>query len=457
MNVRWRGKFFDTGSIFIMTLVFVMMFLVIFVGLSGLVGLQFRQSSLQSFDEQAFQVAESGLNYARWRLAHDSGNFSPETQEVGDPSGGTLGSYSIVFEAPQAGSTITLITSTGTTAATPTREVTLKARYGIPSLARYSSITHGDVWYGGQIKGPVHANGGIRMDGTSDSTVTSAKETYVCQSYHGCSNETKPGVWGSGVIQALWSYPAPPVDYNAITLDLLDMKTAAQANGTYYGPSGSFGYNIVFNDNNTYTVYRVTNKTGNIWSWTSETGWEFTSHDVGSQTSLGTNNVPSNGIIYFEDDVWVSGDIRDRVTIASGRFPDSPSTNTDVIINGNITYGGVKDGTRVFGAVAQRHVLIPYSGAPNNLTLDGAYIAQKGRFGRRYYYTGSHILKNTLLRYGMIASNLVPVTAWVNGSGNVTSGYQSGSAEYDPNLLYGPPPYFPTDGQYEFISWEQID
>ncbi len=51
--------------------------------------------------------------------------------------------------------------------------------------------------------------------------------------------------------------------------------------------------------------------------------------------------------------------------------------------------------------------------------MDGAYIAQKGRFGRRYYLSGSHVIKSRLERYGMIASNLVPVTAWMDGGGVV--------------------------------------
>jgi hypothetical protein len=82
-------------------------------------------------------------------------------------------------------------------------------------------------------------------------------------------------------------------------------------------------------------------------------------------------------------------------------------------------------------------------------------VAQHGRFGRRYYSTGAYITRNTINQYGMMASNLVPVTTWVNGSGGVISGYRNGTSSYDSNLLYGPPPFFPTTGQYQFLSWEQ--
>ncbi|MCH8748891.1 hypothetical protein IH781_04060 [Patescibacteria group bacterium] len=120
----------------------------------------------------------------------------------------------------------------------------------------------------------------------------------------------------------------------------------------------------------------------------------------------------------------------------------------------------MKDGTRVLAAIAQRHILIPWSGAPNDLALDGAFVAQKGSFHRRFYPNGfgseDHYLKTSLSVYGMIASNGVPATSWVDGGGNVTSGYQSSSSEYDANMLYGPPPYFPSSDEYEFISWEEV-
>ena len=56
------------GGVLIMTLVFVSMFVVIFSGLTGMVSRTYHETVLQAHDELAFQVAESGLNYARWRL-----------------------------------------------------------------------------------------------------------------------------------------------------------------------------------------------------------------------------------------------------------------------------------------------------------------------------------------------------------------------------------------------------
>lgn len=432
------------------------MIAVMFVSLGGVTNLQYQQGGIAAQDETAFQIAEAGLNFARWRLAHNGVDVSPVQQQVYDQQQGLLGTYSLTFVAPQVGSTIIRITSVGHTTNSPTRNVTLEATYGKPSFAKYATLLNDNVWFGEVISGAVHSNGGIRMDGQSDNTMTSAKATYTCDSTQGCNGSiTKPGVWGVGGNSALWKYPVPAVDYAGLTANLLSMKTAAQSAGTYFGSSGGYGYHIVFNSNGTYSLYKVTAKKSNISSYFPDTGFQSSSYDINTETLITSATVPSEGILFFEDTVWVEGTVTGRVTLASGKFPENPSTYTDIILNGNVTYNGVKDGTRSFGAISQGNVLIPYYAAQNNLTLNGAFVAQHGRFGRRYYYTGSFILRSTLDMYGMMASNLVPVTTWVDGSGSVISGYQGGTTSYDPNLLYAPPPFFPTTGEYQFLSWKQ--
>lgn len=443
----------QSGGILIMSVVFLAMFTLMFASLSSVTSLQYQQGGLAAQDETAFQIAEAGLNFARWRLAHEPTNFSSVTQDVNDQEAGLLGSYTLTFDAPDTGSTVVGITSVGHTASAPVRDVTLEATYGIPSLAQFVMLTNSDVWYKSDIHGKVHSNGGIRMDGTSDSVMTSAKETYTCQDFHGCHNQTKPGIWGTGSDSALWQFPVPAVDYGGLTIDLLSMKSASENAGTYLPPSGAQGYHIVFNADNTYSVYRVDTKTPVMRSYFEDTGWAWMSHDIATETLLSTAAVPENGIIYVEDTLWIQGDIRSRVAVATGRFPDTPSTNSDLIINGNVSYGGVIDGTRVLGAVAQGNVLIPYSAAPDVLQMDGAYIAQHGRFGRRYYTSGIYKIRTSITRFGMVGSNLTPVTAWSDGNGIIQSGYEQSSATYDPNLLYSPPPFFPTSGEYQFLSW----
>lgn len=443
----------QSGEVLIMIVVLLGMFTLMFASLSNVTSLQYQQGGLAAQDETAFQIAEAGLNFARWRLAHDPKNFSTVTREVSDQLGGVLGSYVLTFTAPSTGSTIVSISSVGHTVNAPVRDVTLEATYGIPSLSQFAILTNSDAWYKSQIHGKVHSNGGIRMDGVSDSVMTSAKETYTCHDFHGCHNQSKPGIWGSGSDSSLWQFPVPAVDYGGLTIDLLTMKEASSDAGTYLAPSGAQGYHIVFNANDTYSVYRVDTKTPVVRSYFEDNRWEWMSHDIATETFLSTASVPEGGIIYADDTLWIQGDIRSRVTVAAGRFPDTPSTNMDIIINGNISYGGVVDGSRMLGAVAQGNILIPYSAAPDVLQMDGAYIAQHGRFGRRYYPSGAYKKRASITRFGMVGSNLTPVTAWSDGNGVVLSGYAQSTATYDPNLLFAPPPFFPTSGEYQFLSW----
>lgn len=51
-----------------MTLVVLGMFLIMMVATAGLISRQFRQIAVQEQEEQAFQIAEAGVNYAVWLM-----------------------------------------------------------------------------------------------------------------------------------------------------------------------------------------------------------------------------------------------------------------------------------------------------------------------------------------------------------------------------------------------------
>src|SRR3989338_9103372 len=114
----------------------------------------------------------------------------------------------IQVRPPQSGSTIVTIRSTGWTLTYPNLKRIVEIQYGIPSLTKFAFLTNNNVWFGQgeEVKGPLHSNGGERMEGEADSLVTSALETYICGLEHDCNNEVKPGVWGTGEIQELWKF-----------------------------------------------------------------------------------------------------------------------------------------------------------------------------------------------------------------------------------------------------------
>ncbi len=87
--------------------------------------------------EQAFQIAESGIQFYRWYLAHQvegktaqqianfwNGNpygvATPYEVEYKDPGGGPVGKYRLEVTRPQNGSTVVLVKATAWTYKYPT-------------------------------------------------------------------------------------------------------------------------------------------------------------------------------------------------------------------------------------------------------------------------------------------------------------------------------------------------
>lgn len=452
------------GAILTLVLVFGSIFVLIFSGLVGYVFTQYRQSVQKAAQAEAFEIAEAGINYGRWHLAHAPNDYEfSGTYDYRDPEGGLIGQYAIEVTPSAECSTNSAIKSTGWTVGYPNVRRAITISYGRPSLAQYAFLTNTDAWFGEEeeLRGPFHSNGGVRMDGIQNALSTSAKETYTCQPMHGCSPaETKPGIWGSGAggEQGLWEFPVPAIDFNAITLDLANLKTQAQNGGYYFGPSGAFGYRVEFKNNGTFNLYKVTKLRPSVWGKGTDGVWYLESNDIdtGNSTTL-LGNYPLNAdgcnvknLIFIEDSkVWVDGVLKKKATLAAARFPDNPATNATIIINGNVSRADPTD--TMLALIAQKNILVPrYS--PGVLEIQAVMVAQKGAV-QRYYYS-NNVLNRISVR-GSIITNNVWTWSWVNGAGDTISGYRNTESYYEPALIYNPPPYFPVSGDLRFISWEE--
>lgn len=454
----------QSGTILILITVFTGIFLVIISGLLKVVYYQYRLNEQHVAKVQALHIAEAGVNYYRWHLAHDPEDFTDNTGAPGpyvhaynDPTTGLVGTFSLEIDEPDIGSTVVTIRSTGWVNKYPNLKKTIEARRGKQSLAHYSFLTNTDIWLGDNegVSGEMHANGGIRMDGTNDSLVTSAKETYICTPSHGCSNEEKPGVWGDGPNNDLWQFPVPEIDFNTITLDLANMKQEAIAHGHYFD-SRNYGYHVIFQNNGTYDLYYITRLYSALRQIDDDdfSGWEYKREKIRNETYLGNYTLPNNGIIFIEDNIWVEGTVNGKVTLVSANFPDTPNSNTSIFINDNIRYLA-RDGNHSLGLIAQKNIQVPRH-APSTLYIDAAMLAQKGRAYRAVYYYGSQRLVTDYIEvYGSVITNKIWTWTWVSGS-TVIDGYQNTLSIYDSRLTFQPPPYFPTSGDHQFISWEEL-
>ena len=428
----------------------------------------------------AFAIAESGIEYYRWHLAHDPDDFQDGTGEEGpyihsynDKNGEKIGEFELGITAPATGSSIVTIRSTGKIEDVSSIEKIIEVKMAPASLARFAVISNSDVRFGEgtEVYGQLHSNGGIRFDGLAYNIVSSAKEDYNDPDHSG-SNEfgvhthispvdpnppTSTPV-RTDVFVAGRRFPVPAIDFGSLTQDLAALKTAATSSAGYYkGGSSKYGWEIVLKTNDKFDLYKVTKLKNESYSCRKDMqsyqpGWGKWSIQ---QTSLESSDVdyPENGIIFIEDDLWVRGELDGaRLTIATGRFPDNPSTWANIIINENIDYNNF-DGSDSLALFAQNNILVGFDSA-DDLEFDAAVIAQQGFVGRYYYrqQCGANYSRNSVDTFGMIASNKRYGFAYTDGSG-----YQYRTITYDGNMLYMPPPNFPTTGsQYEIISWEEV-
>ena len=463
----------QAGYFVVLVLVFGAIFLTLISSLVGFIFVEQRVGLAKENREKALQIAEAGLDYYKWFLAHfpndttdGTGTVGPYVHQYDDPEGGAIGSFSLdVTGNEQCGVLSSVdIASTGTSDADPSFKRTVSGRYARPSVAEYAYILNSNVWAGSDrvILGPYHSNGGIRMDGTNNSLVTSAIQNWSCTSSFGCSpTETVEGVFGDVTGSALWQFPVASVDFVGITTDLVAIKDLAQSFGLYFEPTAR-GKRIVFLPDGTIDAY-IVNAVGSVWGYDSTDGWNRDYHIITNDTFIGNFPVPSDcRLIFVESDVWLEGTIRDSVTIASANLIQ-PNVDTTIILNGDITYVS-SDGSSGLTAIAEEDVLIPLL-SPSDMLLNGVFIAQNGHFGRNHYTTSgsykvpsdytSYVIQDSLSITGTIVSNGRVGTKWTSGE-SVVSGYLNRVNAYDRNLVSTPPPLTPyISSEYKFIEWRE--
>lgn len=439
--------------------------------------------------------------------------YGPYTHDYYDTSGRKTGTYTLWIKPQSNGSTIATVRVIGkaqSTSGSSTR--TVEVKIGAPSYASYGLLADNEVWFGSteSASGPIHSNKGIRLDGASDSDATSARSTYVPSASLGGNGSTAyPGVWCSALVTAPvncntrskvdWRYPVPAIDFNQITGDLCTIKKkafesspstaslATQTNaciqvpttqtpgylprtsttGTY---SVSRGYLVTLNNNDTYDLERVTAVNDRLTPYTSA----LTRTAVASGVAI-----PSNRVIFAEDNIWLrtSTNYNNRVTIASGRLAQS-TVSTHITLAGNVLYQD-KDGTDVIGLVSEGSFYIAPYAIPTtssfNAEFDVAVIAQNGDA----VYTGSTYnsastvctrgwsgANQKMLFYGSVATRGLWTWTWVRsspcgdmvsiGGGKYVSGVHNNTTQYDYNLLYSPPPFFPTTSTYNILEWREV-
>ncbi len=457
--------------------------------------------------EQAFQIAEAGVDYYQWHLAQNPTDYKDGTTTPGpyihqfyDRNGNLLGNYSLTITPPITGSTIVTINSVGTLASTSISR-TVQEKLAIPSLARFAVIANDNMNFGAgtTVFGPIQSNFGVHFDGLAENLVSSALSTYTdpdtgqnefgvytdnpCTGYPSGDPQPPAAVPSCpGTFAAGRQFPVPAFDFAGLTVGLTQLQTLAQTGGKEWTASNSQGYHIVFEVNagiTSYFMYKVTalqpvpSNCGNDPTAQSETQWGtwtiknlVGSNQAGASETMvnGTNAdhswpIPGNGVIFVDDNVWVDGQINNaRVTVAAGIIGSSnPNNYSNITINTNLLYTNFT-GTDVIGLIAQGNINAGMV-SDDTYNIDAALVAENGRVGRFYYNSSCSVsgtnysARSSLTLLGMIATDVRYGFAFSDNTG-----YATRNINFDANLLYGPPPSFPqATNQYQVISWQQIN
>lgn len=462
-------QFEKKGYLLVLILVFGAVFFTMASAFMGFIVTQHKAQIFNYNKERSLDIAEAGLNYYKWYLAHNpeditngTGLPGPYVGVYSDPEGGAIGEFSLEIASSSACGDMYAVDiySTGNTYEEPEAGRQVYGRYARPTVAEYAYILNSNVWAGSDrvIVGPYHSNGGIRMDGTNNSTVTSGQSSWSCTSSFGCSpTATQDGVFGDGPNSELWSFPATPINFTGITVDLADMQDKAEnAGGFYLGPSGRSGYHIVFKDDGTFdvSIVRAKQNEPNGYAWGQQMNILRTTQFVGNY------EIPSAcAVIYVEDQVWLEGEVNGKVTVAVADV-DTTGVDPSIIINDNITYANEESGLL---AVAEYDILIGLV-VPDDMVLNGIFVAQTGHFGRNHYDTSmpnaweAYIQRNSLTMNGTIVSNGREGTKWVSSGGTFLSGFNTRTNTYDRDLVTDPPPLTPqVSDTYEFIEWREVN
>jgi len=258
-NKRKLNSFFGKkGSILIIVIVFTAVFIIL-----GNVALQYvmnqsRATRIKSDKEKAFHIAEAGINYYRWHLAHVPDDYRDGTGSVGpyihnytDENGVTIGQFSLELIQPPPGSTIVTIKSTGCLEACSGpnyfthKSITLKM--GIPSYTTYAAISDSTLTFPetAEVYGLVHSNDKVIFDGVAYNKVTAVNGVETnCGALHKC--------------QCPPPTPVPPADPNECTLPLSMQQTTKQFVKTNFNEVSS-------NNKNESNITETKDKTSKVY------------------------------------------------------------------------------------------------------------------------------------------------------------------------------------------------
>jgi len=286
------------------------------------------------------------------------------------------------------------------------------------SVADYYRMVNGDVSFGSTTttNGQVYANGDISHAGTASANLYAEGQvsgsTTFTNGARAYDSDSTPTI----------RTPIPvKINFSGFLASLTSIQAAASSGGVTLN-SAAPAWVVVFQSNGTFTAK----------SCTPSSGADPAAATMTNCSSTTTYNVPTNGAVYSNQTIVVSGTVVGRVTVAS---------NNNIDIAANISYG--TPGQDVLGLVAANNVVIA-AYAPSDLVWSAAVIAESGTWKTYETGTKSH---NSMTFTG---------SSTTQDGGDMTM-FNTRTYSYDANLHKLPPPWFPIiDDSYTTVMFREL-
>jgi len=498
-----------SGSILLVTMVTLLLATAATMGVLTITANSLHLCGRQRAGAVAFNLAESGAEIAGlWLKAQP---YPPSGTQSFNPFGGTVslddGTYTVTIYPDANNPTSYLKTyrlvSVGTALGmTRTIELVVKqasfGRYAYFTDKETSSISGGAIWWkaGESVDGPAHSN---------NSSGSNFNINY--------NNSNSPifldMLTGAGnTINYNPSRPRNETTFKRIFLDgskgfklgvdpiMLPPSSNAQrdaawgatsgfptTNGVYLRPNLDGGLYIRGDAAIQLSVNGSGNQVVTITQGSSVTAVTFDrfTRSASATGPLGYGSSPTasslgTGVIYCTGNItslrgtvadnYVSGE---EIEVRSGwTIANDVNAGKTIKITNNLVYNTRPDKTQdrtasanllagTLGLVSKD--IIIGSSAPANLEIDGVCLAGGHNTTTGSFYVQNYDTKTPTgtLRVlgGIIQKNRGPVGTFNSSTGVTSTGYAK-DYSYDPRMANDPPPYFPTTGQYDRLSWQVL-
>jgi len=395
---------------------------------------------------QSMHIADAGINEYVYRVSDDNSYY--RTNETLGPIETQDGQWTVTRSYTPSGAV--LLTSVGILNNGSQR--TVRATIRFPTIADYVLFMNESqsIGTGATLYGKVFSNGNISNSGV----ITGLAEAGGTCTWGTSAAVNYPGGYKSGVAKQ---------DFTQLTTNLANMQTTASGSGTYYAPlsSPNIGYRMVMNGAQA-TIYKVTRVNNNYprASTSDPPLGELTT------TLVGTAVVPYEGVFFFDDDVWVSGNYAANVTVVTSGNMYLADHITLTNPNSNVTCGLISKGNLIFPYW--------YQTMPEAVQMQAAMLAQGGKLNaenpptvKKYNTTTKDwtdtLFTSTSSSYTNYTYCPMNTSLNVNGgtamfvASSLSNGFTQRNFNYDPRLMSNPPPMYPqlTGGELKVDTWAE--